>query len=212
MRFLCTVMVINLMLSFAAMAGWAERAKFQIDGTTLIYDTQSPGEGESDEIDSDDVERLLDYLRSHDEITTLQVNSNGGDVWAATRMKDIIIDFGLDTHVHGVCESSCVTLFLGGDKRTMSRGSVMGFHQIYWSAASIERYYERHRDRESWDTPFEFAEWMYLDTQDEIFDQLSFMLSRGVDAEFAIRSIRNPGSSMWRPYRFVLLGAGVLTD
>jgi hypothetical protein len=190
----------------------AQSGKFRLEGTTLVYDTVTPGEGQAASIEREDIDELLAHLRANDQITTLQLNSGGGAVWAANRMKQIIIDFGLDTHIHGICESSCVTVFLGGEKRTMSLGSVMGFHQIYWSADAIEDYYERNREDEGWDSPFEFAEWMYLDTQDEIFAHLSFMVSRGVDPEFAIKSISDPGSTMWRPYRITLLLAGVLTE
>ncbi|MEX0281158.1 MAG: hypothetical protein AB3N13_08215 [Arenibacterium sp.] len=213
MRWVLRAFIAGIGVLFCAMAAVAEESgKFRLDGATLIYNTENPGEGEVDSIESEDIDHLLRHLRAGDEITTLELNSGGGSVWAANRMKQIIIDFGLDTHVHGICESSCVTVFLGGEKRTMSLGSVMGFHQIYWSAPSIESYYERNREDEGWDTPFEFAEWMYLDTQDEIYEHLSFMIERGVDPKFAIKSIRNPGSSMWRPYRITLLLAGVLTE
>jgi len=202
----------SLVLVLSTALALAQDSKFQLDGTTLIYDSTTPGEGESEDIEIEDVDVLLQHLRENEQITTLQLNSNGGDVWSATRMKDIVIGFGLDTHVDGVCESSCITVFLGGTKRTMSRGSVMGFHQVYWSAASMERYYNRHREAENWDTPFAVSEWAFMDTQSEVYAHLSFMLSRGVDPEFAIRSIRRPDASLWRPYRLVLLGAGVLTE
>ena len=199
-------------LFLATQGGAEESGKFRVDGTTLVFDTENPGEGEEHSIESEDIDHLLRLLRNNDQITTIELNSGGGSVWAANRMQQIIVDFGLNTHVHGICESSCVTVFLAGEKRTMSLGSTMGFHQIYWSAPSIERYYERNRDEEDWETPFEFAEWMYLDTQDEMYEHLSYMIERGVDPKFAIKSIRNPGSTMWRPYRITLLLAGVLTE
>lgn len=190
----------------------AESNKFFIDGDRLVYDTESPGATEDKGIANEDVALLLALLRDNPELKVLQLNSSGGAVYAAIQMSDIVVDFDLDTHVHGDCDSSCVTVFLAGDTRTMSRGSRIGFHQIYWAADNIEAYYERERAENGWSTPFEFAEWMYLDTQDEIYAHLRYMIDRGVDPAFAVETIRNPHAEMWRPYRAELLKAGVLTE
>ena len=187
-------------------------SKFRIEGTTLIYDTEIASGDEASSIVPRDADILLDLLRANVGIKTLQLNSGGGQVWAAQKMSDTIIDFGLDTHIHGDCDSSCVTIFLGGAKRSMSRGSRIGFHQIYWNAGSIEGYYDREREDNGWDTPFDFASWMYLDTQDEIYAHLKYMISRGVDPAFAIETIQKPSNGMWRPYRVILRGMGVLTE
>ncbi|OWU81935.1 ATP-dependent Clp protease proteolytic subunit [Phaeobacter sp. 22II1-1F12B] len=186
--------------------------KFTLNDVTLVYDTESVGADEPAGITSDDVENLLRILRSDESIRRLQINSSGGSVYAAQQISDIIIDFGLDTHVHGDCDSSCVTIFLAGTKRTMSRGSRIGFHQIFWSAENIASYYDRERGEQGWATPYDFAAWMYLDTQDEMYAHLKYITSRGVDPGFAIETIRNPQSEMWRPYRAELLKAGVLTE
>lgn len=189
-----------------------ENPRFQLDGTTLIYDTDIKDSEGDYGINSDDIDDLLTILRGNVGIRTLQLNSGGGTVWVAEKMSDIVIDFALDTHVHGDCDSSCVTIFLGGAKRTMSRGSRIGFHQIYWSSDNIKSYYDREREDSEWETPFDFASWMYLDTQDEIYAHLKYMIARGVDPAFAIETLRNPSESMWRPYRIFLRGAGVLTE
>ena len=187
-------------------------AKLRVDGDTLIYDTETPGPDEEGGIVSDDVTLLLTLLRQHDGIRRMQINSSGGEVYAAHQISDIVVDFQLDTHVHGDCDSSCVTVFLGGARRTMSLGSRIGFHQIYWSPSNIASYYEREREDQNWTTPFDFASWMYRDTQQEMYNHLKYMLSRGVDPAFAIETIRDPQSDMWRPYRSELLKAGVLTE
>ena len=205
-----TGMLLGLVLAIAP--GLAAANKFRLDGATLVYDTETPGPGEDSGIVAEDVDLLLHFLRSHEDIVRLEINSAGGEVFAATQISDIVIDFELDTHVHGDCDSSCVTIFLAGETRTMSRGSRIGFHQIFWSPEHIESYYEREREAQGWKTPFDFAAWMYLDTQEEVYAHLKYMLARGVEPGFAIESIRNPHSSMWRPYRRELLAAGVLTE
>ena len=186
--------------------------KFHVEAETLVYDTTNPGEGEETGITSDDVDRLLDLLRGNNNLTRLQLNSGGGEVYPARQISDIVVDFELDTHIHGDCDSSCVTIFLAGQNRTMSRGSRIGFHQTFWSADNIEAYYNREREDEGWETPWEFASWMYLDTQQEVYDHLIYMMDRGVDPGFAVKSIRGANSEMWRPYRSELLAAGVLTQ
>ena len=187
-------------------------AKFAVDGDTLTYDSETPGPGETSGIALEDVAIMLDLLRGNEAITRLQLNSSGGELYAASQMSDIVLDFGLDTHIHGDCDSSCVLVFLAGAHRTMSRGSRIGFHQVYWPAENIAGYYEKERESRGWQSPFDFASWMYRDTQDEVYAHLKYLTSRGVDPMFAIESIRNPQSEMWRPHRSELQAAGVLTE
>ena len=185
--------------------------KLYVEGDTLIYDTVN-ATGPSSEIEAEDVEVLRALLQANPDVTTLQLTSGGGSVWAAQVISDIVIDFALDTRVDGDCDSSCVTIFLAGENRTMTLGSRLGFHQVQWSAQNIRDYYDREAEDFGWQDPWAFAEWMYLDTQQEVYRALNYMVSRGVDPGFAIQSIREPDGNMWRPYRAVLRAAGVLTE
>lgn len=203
--------VLTILLAAATASASAE-GKLRIEGERLIYDTEAAVDGQSEGIESEDIDPFLAALRGQDGITTVQLNSGGGSVWAAHRIKDIIIDFGLNTHVHGDCDSSCVVIFLAGEKRTMSRGSRLGFHQYYWSPQAIEEYYESERDYEGWTSPFDFASWVYEDTQLEVYETLKYMIERGVNPGFAVETLHQPGDGMWRPYRLMLQGAGVLTE
>ena len=159
-----------------------------------------------------DIKALREMLRKHPDITTMELESTGGSHYPSMEIGDLVIDFGLDTHVPNICESSCVTSFLGGTNRTMARGARLGFHQLSWDPKDAEEYYKEHREWREWETPFEFVEWMNQDTQTETFNRLTYMINRGVDPRFAIQSLRRPDASMWRPYRAVLLAAGVLTE
>ncbi len=187
----------------------SETENFTLQGTVLRYDTES---GEiDDEISKPDVEALLKMLRDNDGITTLSLNSSGGSVWSAKEMARIVIDFELDTHVDGTCSSSCVGVVLGGQVRSMARGSKIGFHSRNWSPAATKRYYEQWREDEGWDTPFEFASWVYRDTYAEAYEDITWTISRGVTAEFAVE-IHAPRESMWFPTRTTLRDSGVLRD
>lgn len=185
--------------------------KLRVEGDTLIYDTINASE-DGEDITSDDIDLLRSLLNAHPEISLLELNSAGGSVWASQEISSIVISAGLDTTVNGDCDSSCVTIFLAGTNRSLTRGSRLGFHQNYWRADRIEQYYQSEREEAGWETPWDFAEWMYEDTQQEVYLHLTYMVNRGVDPAFAIQSVRRPDVSMWRPNPAVLRAANVLTE
>lgn len=195
-------------IMLSALAAVAEDWKFIVDETEIRYDTESKDGGD---MRSGDVDFYRALLKAHPDVTTLVLNSDGGSLWTGEEMARITLDYGLNTVVDGVCASSCVDLFLAGDTRTMTRGSMIGFHLRHWSASAIESYYEEWAEEEGWDTPFEMGTWIYKDTQAEIFSSLEYITSRGVTAEFAILS-KTPRENTWYPLRQELLEAGVLTE
>lgn len=181
--------------------------KFSINGDTLGYNTNPDGE-----IEEEDVEELKTILLDNPKITKLILSSEGGEIYSAREMADIIIDFELDTHVVGECTSACVDLFLAGDKRTMQKGSKLGFHQSGWDVASIKEYYNYWREEEDWADPYEFASWLYGDAQNEVLIDLEYYLERGVDGKFAIKTLQAAGDEMWYPRRKELEQAGVINE
>ena len=201
-----------LCLGGGALAQEPAEQRFVVEGDRLLYDTTVLVDGKEHDIRYSDLEDIRNLLRQNVQIKVLEVNSSGGGHYPSMDIAALVIDFDLDTHVEDSCESSCVNVFLAGNKRTMARGARIGFHQLSWTARSVEDYYNKHRERREWDTPFRFAEWMYQDTQTETYNRLNYMVQRGVDAQFAIRTIRKPDTSMWFPYRAVLLAAGVVTE
>lgn len=206
MRNLClTLIILAFPIGVTAQDGnW----KLRVDQQTLIYDTETDQDGE---IHFDDIGIFNDLMRANPGVTTLRLNSGGGNVWAGTEIARIALDYSLDTVVDGMCSSSCVDIFLGGENRTMTRGSKIGFHLRSWSPAAIEEYYNSWSTEEGWDTPFELSAWIYRDTQAEVYDSLSYLISRGVDPEFAIKS-KMPRESTWFPVRSALIAARVLTE
>ena len=187
-------------------------AKFTVDGQVLIYDTEMQILGEDAEMTVDDVDDLKDMLSKHPEVTELQLNSSGGSVFAGEEMAWIVIDFGLDTTVSGECISACIDLFLAGNRRRMTLGSKMGFHQRRWAPKSVKSYYENWSAEEGWETPFDFGSWIYADTQTEIYQHLKYLIERGVDAGFAVETLRVDSGAEWYPSRLKLIAAGVLRE
>ena len=143
----------------------SQASKFELNGSTLIYDTSSASNEQEQEITWEDVDELDALLKSEQSIKEIELNSAGGDVEAAFYMADLIIDYELDTNVKGTCESACTLMLLAGERRTVERGSWVGFHQSYWDAPYIQGYFERNKDSKGWSNAFEFASWMYEDTQ-----------------------------------------------
>lgn len=197
------IIISSFFLCLPAMA----EEKFSINGDTLGYNTNPDGE-----IEEEDVEELKTILLENPKITKLIFSSEGGEIYSAREMADIIIDFELDTHVVGECTSACVYLFLAGNKRTMQKGSKLGFHQFWWDAASIEEYYNDWREEEDWANPYEFASWLYGDAQNEVLIDLEYYLERGVDGKFAIKTLQAAGDEMWYPRRKELEQAGVINE
>ena len=190
----------------------SQASKFELNGSTLIYDTSSASNEQEQEITWEDVDELEALLKSEPSIREIELNSEGGDIEAAFYMADLIIDFELDTNVNGTCESACTLVLLAGEKRTVERGSWVGFHQSYWDAPYIQDYFEREKDSEGWSNAFEFASWMYEDTQREVLRNLQYFVERGVDAGFAIKTMQATSDDMWYPRRKELEAAGVIVE
>ena len=191
-------------------ASFAQAEPFELENNVLFYST---GDGtEVLEIDWGHEEELLQILRKHQEIDTLILKSEGGIVEVADTMADLVIDAELNTFVEENCESACVTIFLAGKNRIMEIGAKIGFQASWWPAENIQSYYQNNKEDKDWETPFEFASWLYEDTQKEIFKQFEYLLERGVQPHFAIQTLKVGSNGMWYPRRRELLNGGILTQ
>ena len=206
---LCVIVMLALLQS-AGFGSAVLAEKFKLDGEILFYDTDSAPPGQ-DEINWQDVETLVFLLRQQQQIEVLHLNSAGGLIEAAREMADIIIDFELDTRVTDECASACVTLFLAGESRQLDRGGRLGFHRSSWDAASMEEYYKDARADIGWDSLYEFASWSYEEAQKDVLSEMEYLLERGVDPEFAIKTLRAENADMWFPRRRELTLADVLS-
>jgi len=183
---------------------------FKVVGNKLYYDTEN--NDRVDQIEFSHTDNLFDILKSNDQIQVLVLNSTGGLVQAAFDMADLIIDAGLDTHTEGTCLSACVTVFLAGKNRSLDLGGKIGFHKGRWVGSDIEDYYNSHKKVEKWADPFEFASWLYEDTQSDVFKEFEYLLERGVKPSFAIKTLRADADGMWKPRRTELISGGILTQ
>lgn len=200
------------LLAIILSASHALADKFSINGDILTYDTSLAEKEEDQEINWADAEELQSLLRKNSDVKVIHLESYGGLTAAAMHIADVVIDYELNTFVDGECSSSCVTIFLAGEKRTLARGSWLGFHKTSWDSDSMKDYYESEKDSEEWDSPFEFTEWVFDDTQEQILKDFEYMLERGVTPSFAIKTLRADSDDMWYPRRKELVTAGVVND
>ena len=188
--------------------------KFKVDGEILHYNTELAVDEINQEINWDDVEYLLKTLKDNPSIKILHLTSWGGSISAAVEMADIIIDFELDTHVKEICFSACPMLLIGGEKRTLEKGSKIGFHRSSWGSESMKDYYKDKENQEyfGWKNEFDFSSWVYDDSQEDIYKQFKYYLERGISPEFVIETMRARSEDGWYPRRKELLEANVITN
>ena len=203
--------LLTICLILFALPSWANE-KFSIDGDTIIYDTFKATDETLAEINWEDTNVLAKILSENPNIKTLQLNSLGGIIDAAEYMSDIIIDFELNTRVVGECSSSCAILFIAGEKRTIQRGSWLGFHQGSWDKDSIKEHYEYNKAEYGWTNEFEHSSWIYKDTQKQIFRDMEYLIERGVEPLFAIKTMKADSKDMWYPRRKELEASGVIRE
>ena len=185
--------------------------KFKVKGDTLYYDSDLAKQEIDQEITFLDVGEFKRVL-SENKIKTVVLNSQGGIIEAAFEAADLMIDFDVDTHISGLCFSACYWLFLAGNKRTMERGSKLGFHQSYFLPEDIETYYNENKKSEGWNSMYEYASILYEETQNEIYKDFEYQLERGVTPRFIMQTIKVPSDQEFFPRRKILLDAGVLTQ
>ena len=205
MRFFLILFIFSLVPFYAQ---GMENDKFILQGDKLIFDSIDDEHG----INYGDDEILRTILLKNQNIHTLQLNSEGGLLEAAYPMSDIIIDFGLNTHIVGTCQSACAILFIAGKKRTIEKGSQIGFHRFWWDADSIKEYYYSSKDYYGWLDEFDFSEWLYEESATDIFKDFEYLLERNIEPYFAIKTLSASSTDMWYPRRSELFDANVITD
>ena len=188
----------------------ATAQRFSVDGDTIYFSTlyaaDAPG------INWDDVTEFDNLLRANPAIKNVVLESEGGDLYAGLEIGRMFIDFAVDTKVTVFCESACAYAFLGGQNRILGRGGRLGFHRSWWAPENMRSYYESEKSYYGWKTPFDFSSWVVEDTQNDTYMIMSMMLERGVDAAFAVETLKAEPSDMWYPYPKQLRTANVVTE
>ncbi len=136
-----------------------------------------------------DVRKALSYTAG---VTTVVLESGGGQIYEGRGLALLFKENGLNTHVHTECSSSCTTAFIGGVKRSLAAGAKLGFHQYGLDA---------NRSRQSSSI---------YDTQAEQVKDAELFIEQGVDSGFTEQMFNVESTDMWYPDAAMLLGAGVV--
>ncbi len=125
-------------------------------------------------------------LNAHPSVSLIHLNSRGGRVAEARKLRDLIASRHLSTYTSRQCTSACVIAFLAGERRLISADAKIGFHQYSIAGKSGA-----------------------LTTADMEKDERYF-LSRGVSAVFVKRAFK-PISDFWYPTPEQMLAAHYIT-
>lgn len=185
-----------------------------VNGHTLIFNTDMfrYSKTQSARITHDDDNLFGDMIMNHPDVTRVVIQGSGGSSKAAEGIARKIIEFGLGTVATNRCASSCSTIFRAGDRRTLEKGDWLCFHRAWTTAAEYREIYTSGKDYNDWKDEFEFAEEVFDNGQIASRDYITFLLSRGVSVEFALKTLTYSANYAWCPSREELLINGVPTD
>ena len=186
--------------------------RFFVTNKTLFYNSEIETSNGSFGIIFEDIDDFKMLLEQNLDITKVSLTSYGGFVEAAYEIADLILDYNLDTHLEGDCESACTILFLAGNKRTAKEDSKLGFHQTSYSEESAKEEYESMKDEMNFNSPFAYAAWVLEDTQEMILNDLYFYQGIGMSLDFFIKTLEAPSDEMWYPDHSYLREEGIITD
>ncbi len=133
---------------------------------------------------------LTDHVRTeldaHPGMRVVHLNSSGGRVAEARKLRDLIAPRHLATYTSRQCTSACVIPFLAGERRLVAPGAIVGFHQYTVDGkASRQTLLDMEKDKR-------------------------YFASRGVLPAFVARAFL-PTSNLWRPTPDEMLAAGFIT-
>ncbi len=132
------------------------------------------------------VEKVQRIIDASPDVTTLELNSDGGRGQIAEELALRVRQRHLNTSVQDHCVSACTYIFLAGDKRELAEDAELGFHQV--SALGVA-----------------------AGDQRIIQDMVEYYRSAGLRESFIDHIVATPPDDMWYPTRLELENAGVIT-
>lgn len=128
-------------------------------------------------------------LENNIHITTIVLNSDGGNIYEGRGLAKLVSDHQLNTHVNQQCASACTLAYIGGLGRTAKQGAKFGFHQY-----RVDANYEI----------------IATDVSKEQARDKALFLNSGVSESFTSRMFSQVSSGMWWPELPLLEDSGFL--
>lgn len=190
------ILIITYSLSLPLVA-----EEFFIDNNDLVISGGKVG----------DVDKILSLLENNENINRVVFNGvyQGGQT-DGLEISDLIIDFELDTHIIDYCWGNCIFMFMGGQNRTMAKGSELAINMTGYRLEFIEGIIEN-KDYEVLGSLSEYIVWVDETAREEIIEYFTLLLEQGVEPSFIIESIEKASKENWIPRRKKLLEANILT-
>ena len=159
-----------------------------------------------------DVDKILSLLENNENINRVVFNGvyQGGQT-DGLEISDLIIDFELDTHIIDYCWGNCIFMFMGGQNRTMAKGSELAINMTGYRLEFIEGII-KNKDYEVLGSLSEYIVWVDETAREEIIEYFTLLLEQGVEPSFIIESIEKASKENWIPRRKQLLEANILTE
>ena len=132
------------------------------------------------------VQKELDKAPS---VSVIHLNSIGGRVVEARKLRDLIVQRGLSTYTELGCNSACVVAFIAGKMRVLNQKAKLGFHRYSPLGGLAEE---------------------SIEDQMRI-DKLYFKHVAGIDRRFVEKAFSTPSDDVWYPSIDELIEAGVVT-
>jgi ATP-dependent protease ClpP protease subunit len=125
-------------------------------------------------------------------VDSIVLNSNGGLVYEGSQLSFLILSNSLNTYTTSGCKSACTIAFISGNRRYISKGSNLGFHQYsnYRKQSAIEKI-------------------ALFDLQQ---DDANLFKKRGVSEEFIDLMYQASPDDMWYPTDDELFAYGIVHE
>ena len=191
------ILMFSFFLSFATVA-----EEFAVSNNELIISGS----------DISDVDEILSILQNNENIERIVFDTvYSGNQTDGIEISDLIIDFELDTHIIDYCWGNCIFMFMGGQNRTMAKGSEISISMNGYRLEFIEGIIENN-DYEVIGSLAEYIVWVDEIARVEIIEYFTLLLEQGVKPAFIIESIEKASKADWIPRRKQLLEANILTE
>jgi len=133
-------------------------------------------------------------INNNPELTSVVLESAGGQVYEGRGLSLLITKHGLDTYSYEECSSACATAFIGGKQRYLGHKGKIGFHRYRLESYSLWNYVP------------------YLDIKSEQSKDLAVLKSQGVEQAFLDKIFAQTPDKMWFPPQHDLIKEGVIHE
>lgn len=133
-------------------------------------------------------EKLQALLDAAPMVKTIHLNSHGGRIGEAEKIREVISSHGLNTYISQECLSACTVAYLGGHERYLNTRASVGFHASSFPGVDD------------------------IDMHAENLRIASEAEHRGTSRDFARRAYLTAATDMWYPSTDEMISAGFATS